>query len=148
ILFIAIPAGKIADRVGRKPIVIWSGIIAVLGTGYILIIRDLNLLMFGGLLIGASAGIYISSNFALITDIVPQDEAARYMGVAGIASAAGSACARLMGAWIIDPVNRLTGSSVSGYMALYALAGVLYLFSVLAARELPAPQPQRSSEII
>jgi len=148
ILFIAIPAGKIADRVGRKPIVIWSGIIAVLGTAYILIVRDLNLLMFGGLLIGASAGIYISSNFALITDIVPQDEAARYMGVAGIASAAGSACARLMGAWIIDPVNRLTGSSVSGYMALYALAGVLYLFSVLAARELPAPQPQRSSEII
>lgn len=138
ILFIAIPAGKLADTIGRKPLVMISGILAGLGTFSILLTTNLQLLIVSGGLIGVAAGIFISSNFALLTDIVPKDEAGKYMGVAMIASAGGSAIARLIGGIIIDPINNFNNNQSSGYIALYSIASVFYFFSAYFANKLPS----------
>ncbi|MBW8010590.1 MAG: MFS transporter [Chloroflexi bacterium] len=147
ILIISLPAGVIADRIGRKPLLIFAGLLAAGGTYILLISRDVIILSLGGGLIGLAAGVFISANFALITDIVPKKEAARYLGVASIATASGSALARLLGGAIVDPLNRYYDSNTAGYLSLYAIAVLFYILSTVAAIRLPAPKLEKSIEI-
>jgi MFS family permease len=133
ILAIAVPAGRLADRWGRRPLVIGSCITAGIGTVLVLFIRDLNLIMVAAGMIGLSAGVYISANFAHLTDIVPTAQAGRYLGLANIAGAAGGTLARLLGGLLIDPLNRFAGDSKIGYLSLYALAAALFLAAAWTA---------------
>lgn len=133
ILAIAIPAGRLADRWGRRPLVIGSCIAAGVGTILVLFLRDLNWLMAAAALVGLSAGVYISANFAHLTDIIPAAQAGRYLGLANIAGAAGGTLARLLGGLLIDPLNRFAGDSRVGYLSLYAFAAALFLAAAWTA---------------
>ena len=137
VLLIALPSGRMADRWGRKPLVLAACAMTTVGTILIVLFRDLNAMTYAGALIGFGSGIFISADFALLTDIVPNDEAGRYLGISGIASAGGGAIARLLGGSLIDPINKSTGSSATGYIVLYSLAALLFFFSLLAALRLP-----------
>ena len=110
VLLISIPAGRLADRLGRKPLVIWACTLTAIGSLLIISFRDLTIFSIAGAFIGMGAGIFISANFALLTEIVPRDEAGRYLGISNIASAGGGAIARLLGGLIIDPLNALSNT--------------------------------------
>jgi MFS family permease len=140
LLLVALPSGWLADRVGRKPLVFAAGMIATVGTLIILVARDVNLITAAASLIGIGIGIFLSANWALVTDIVPRAEAARYLGIANIATAGGSATARLLGGTLIDPLNQALGSTSAGYIVLYAIAAVLFFVSALVVIPLPAPR--------
>lgn len=129
---VTLPAGWLADRFGRKPLVIFAGVLNACGTLAVVILRDVSVLTLVGLLIGMSMGIYMVADWALITDIVPKHEAARYMGVANIATAGGSAIGRLMGGLLIDPINALTGEHTIGYLVTYTIAAALFALSAIA----------------
>lgn len=148
ILLIAIPAGRLADRIGRKPLVIAAGLMAAAGTAILLVVRHLSFLILGGGLVGLAMGVFLSANFALITDIVPLNEAARYMGIASVASSGGGAIARLLGGLIIDPINALLDSRSAGYLTLYSIALVFFLLSALSLIPLPVTprKPQAKLE--
>jgi MFS family permease len=60
-------------------------------------------LVCGGL-VGISAGAFLSTNWALATDLVPAGEEARYLGLTNIATAGAGALARLTGP-VIDFFN-------------------------------------------
>lgn len=137
ILLIAVPSGRWADRWGRKPLVLLACILTTIGTVLIVLLRDLNAVTYAGAIIGMGSGIFISADFALLTDIVPNDQAGRYLGISGIASAGGGAIARLLGGVLIDPINRASGSSSTGYLVLFSLAAIFFFLSVLAALRLP-----------
>ena len=143
ILLISVPAGKLADRIGRKPMVIWACVLTAIGSLLILLLRDLTALSIAGAFIGIGAGIFISANFALLTEIVPRDEAGRYLGISNIASAGGGAIARLMGGLIIDPLNTLTNTQFAGYLTLYSIGALLFVLSIWAAKKLPDSLPNR-----
>ncbi|MCL5999126.1 MAG: MFS transporter, partial [Chloroflexi bacterium] len=143
-----IPAGWLADRFGRKPLVAGAGCVAALGTLGILFMRDVGILTGIGLFIGVGVGAYLVAGWALITDIVPQREAAHYMGVANIATAGGSAAGRLLGGVLIDWLNALSGTLSTGYLVVYGLSALLFLASALAIIPLRlhvAPVPQKWS---
>lgn len=133
ILAVAVPAGRLADRHGRAPVVIAACLMAALGTVMVLFLRDLSWLTLAAGLIGCGAGAYLSANFAQLTDIVPKPEAGRYIGLAGIAGAAGGTVARLLGGLLIDPLNKLTTDGTLGYLALYGLAVLLFLIAAWVA---------------
>jgi MFS family permease len=141
LLLVALPSGWLADRWGRRPLVIASGLLATAGTCIVLVARALPLLVASGVLIGLSVGIFLSANWALITDIVPGPQAARYLGIANIATAGGSATARLLGGILIDPINRLWGNPAAGYLLLYALVALAFLAGTGAMLRLPASPP-------
>jgi len=63
---------------------------------------------------------------------VPAEAAARYLGLANIATAGASALARLLGGLLVDPVNVLLGSTSAGYVLLFVLAVVFFLGSTVA----------------
>lgn len=137
LLLVALPSGWLSDRVGRKPLIAAAGILAAGGTATILFFRSPNLLVASGAIIGLGVGIFLSANWALVTDIVPEGEAAHYLGIANIATAGGSGLARFLGGAIIDPINRLTGRGEFGYLTLYGLTIIAFLMGTGAILRLP-----------
>jgi hypothetical protein len=75
---------------------------------------------------------------------VPRDEAARYLGVANIATAGGSALARFLGAVLIDSLNLASGTRSAGYLVLCGIAVAFFLLGTLAILRMPAARPARA----
>jgi len=138
LLVVTLPSGWLADRVGRRPLVALAGLIAAGGTGMVLIVRTPGLITAAGALIGLGVGVFLSANWALVTDLVPEAEAARYLGIANIATAGGSGVARLLGGAMIDPLNRMLGSASAGYLSLYGLTMLAFLLGTMAILRVPA----------
>ncbi len=115
-----------------------AGLIAAAGTGMVLVVRTPGLITAAGAIIGLGVGIFLSANWALVTDLVPEAEAARYLGIANIATAGGSGVARLLGGALIDPINRVMGSTSAGYLSLYGLTLVAFLLGTVAILRLPS----------
>jgi len=137
LIFLALIAGRLADKFGRKPVMIASGVISLIGAVLLLSVRTESLLFVAGGVIGMGVGTYLSASWALATDIVPKGEAARYLGIANIATCIGSGVARLLGGVLIDPINRMLGSASSGYLFLYSLVAVSFLSATLVLIPLP-----------
>jgi MFS family permease len=138
VLFVvALPSGWLADRLGRRPLVATSGLLAAAGTGMILVLRAPNAILAAAGVVGLGVGAFLSANWALVTDIVPEAEAARSLGIANIATAGGSFVARLLGGALIDPINRITASASAGYIGLFTLAILAFLLGTLAILRLP-----------
>ena len=91
------PAARLSDRIGRKPILISSGLIGAAGILMLLLGPSYGYILIGGALQGIAVGSFMSSNWALATDLVPKSEEARYLGLTNLATAGGAALARLIG---------------------------------------------------
>lgn len=141
LLLCVVPARRLIDQLPRKTMVFASGLIACVGTLVVLVAREYVVLMMGGALIVGGVGIYIISSWALITEIVPSADAARYLGIANMATAIGSAAARLIGGTLIDVVNVANGSKSVGYLTVYAIAALLFVLSAFAVFPLRLSRP-------
>ncbi len=97
-LAVVYPAGRLSDRMGRRPIAATSPLLGALGIGLIFLFpQNYLFIIFCGGLVGASFGAFMSSNWALATDLVDKGEEARYLGLTNLATAGGAALARLIG---------------------------------------------------
>ena len=123
VLITALPSGWLADRVGKKPLIAVSCVLGALGTFTLLAIPDVAVLYVGAALIGAALGLFFSANWALGTEIVPRDQAGRYLGLSNLAGAGAGA----IGAYIGGPI-----ADEMGYVLLFAIYGSLFLLSIVA----------------
>jgi Na+/melibiose symporter-like transporter len=114
-------AGRLSDRFGRKPILIFSGIIGAAGILVLLLGPSYVCKLVGGGLEGIAVGSFMSSNWALATDLVPKTEEARYLGLTNLATAGGAALARLIGIGI-DYFNSRSPGLGYDFMLLVCLA--------------------------
>ncbi len=137
LIAVAIPAGRMADRCGKARLVAAAGVSAAAGILLLVASPSMATALLAGGILGLSVGVFQVASWALATQLVPSVEAGRMLGLANIATAAGSGLARLAGALIIDPVNRWTGSQSTGYLVLYALAGAAFLGGTLAILRSP-----------
>lgn len=116
------PAGRLSDAIGRKPVLVFSGVIGAIGVLVILAAPSYWYLVAGVGIQGVAGGAFMASNWALATDLVPKSEAARFLGLANMATAGGAAMARLIGP-LIDYFNRYEPGL--GYTVMF-LACLLY----------------------
>jgi MFS family permease len=137
LIVLALVAGRLSDRFGRKPVMQIAGLGGFLGALMLIFVRDRTLVIVAGAVIGMSIGAFLSANWALATDIVPRNEAARYLGIANIATCIGSGAAQLLGALLIDRINHYFSSSAAGYLVLFGIATVCFLASALVIIPLP-----------
>jgi len=145
LLIITIPAGRLSDRLGRRPIILAACVVAVAGNLLLLFARTRPVLILGGAALGMATGVFLSASWALATDLVPRGMAARYLGIANIATAGGSFIARLAGGALIDPINRLTGTVEAGYLTLYSLTLVAFVVAAFAVTRLDIGEIRGSS---
>jgi len=144
LIIMALVAGWLSDKFGRKPVMLGAGLVAFAGALLLLFVRDRTLITVAGATIGMGIGAFLSASWALAADIVPKAEAARYLGIANIATCIGSGVARLLGGVLIDPINRLLGSSSLGYLSLFILATLCFLASALVVIPLPNKRVNRN----
>ena len=124
------PAGLLSDRVGRRGLNLLAGALAAVGIFLLIFARDVaSLYAFGGI-IGMATGIFVSVNWALATDLIPQEEAGKYLGLSNLATAGSGAASRLAGP-LIDGLNALRPGAHLGYPALFLLASASTLLGTL-----------------
>lgn len=133
----SIPSGWFVDRYSRRPLVIASSIMAGCGGILLLLTRDQAALTAAAAIIGAGIGAFMTASWALVTDIVPPDQAAHYLGIGNMAVAGSSAVARLLGGLLIDPLNRWNADASAGYLVVFGLATAAFWLSILPALRLP-----------
>jgi Na+/melibiose symporter-like transporter len=125
-LIVVYPAGRFSDKLGRRPILVCCGFLAAAGVALIFFFHNYTLIMFGGSLIGIAAGAFMSTNWALATDLVPQNEVARYVGLTNLATAGGAALARLIG----PPIDWINGYRAGlGYSFLLGTCFIYFIAS-------------------
>jgi MFS family permease len=139
------PAGWAADRFGRLPLIRLGaagsglGVLGLIGAG------SGSELLFWGALMAMGSAAFAAGNWAFITDVVPPEEAARFMGLANFGTAGAAAVAGLAGP-LVDWGNGVSGGS--GYIALFAVAASSFGASALALRGIdPTARAGRMVEV-
>jgi MFS family permease len=130
ILITALASGWIADRVGRKRLVGISGVVA--GAGNVLLLStiwvpNLTMVYIAGTIIGMATGLFMTANWALGTDLVPPDEAGRYLGVSNLAGAGAGIVGAGIGGLMADYLNGIRPGL--GYFTIFACYAVLFVLS-------------------
>ena len=126
-------AGLLSDKIGRRPVVVGSGFIGALGIIVLFFAQNYWWVMVSGTLLGMCAGAWLSSQWALATDLVGKGEEAKYLGIANMSIAGAGAAARLIGP-LIDTLN--TNRAGFGYQIMllacliYFIAGSIMLMRV------------------
>jgi len=126
-LLTALPSGWLADRFGNRALLIFAGIGAAFGTLLLFLSANIIMVYVSGCIIGLSAGVFMTTNWALGTDLVPKREAGRYLGISNLAGAGAGMIGTGVGGPLADYFNR--SSPGLGYMVVFAIYCACFLLS-------------------
>ena len=113
------PAGRLSDKVGRKLIIVSSGLVSASGIMLLFFSHSYGPIMLSGAILGFSFGAFMSTNWALATDLVAKGEEARYLGLTNLATAGGSALTLFIIGPMIDFFN--ARSPGQGYQVMFLI---------------------------
>jgi MFS family permease len=122
--------GWLADRFGRRSLIFVGAILAALSA--ILLIPSVSaaqIAIFGSLMSLGSAS-FSSASWAMLADLVPRAQSARYFGIANISTVGAAAAAGLFGP-LVDLGNRLLPGS--GFSLLFGAAALAFIASAISA---------------
>jgi MFS family permease len=140
-----LPAGWLADRVGRLPLMLAGAVVSAVGAALLIVANSAGQILLFGSLMGLGSAAFAGANWALTADLIPPDEAARFFALANFGTAGAAAAAGLFGP-LIDWANRLTAGS--GYTFLFAAAAVLFMVTVLPLRKVAATTAAMHGKLI
>lgn len=132
VFLLSLPAGYLADRVGRKPLIYLAGFVAAAAAFVLQFPRSFTGLALCGGFIGMALGIFLSANWALATDLIPKEEAGKYLGISNLATAGAGATSRVIGP-LIDIFNMLRPNL--GYSFLFLIAAGVVLAGTILLRQ-------------
>lgn len=121
ILLTALPSGWLADRFGKKTLVVFSSLLVGIGTVIVVASPLFSWIILGGVLIGCGVGMFYSANWALGTALVPEGKGGLYLGVSNLAGAGAGAVGAYIGGPIADNVSYVLLMSIYGVMALISI---------------------------
>ena len=129
IVLSTVVGGWWSDRVGRRKVfVIAAGLVAASASMILALTQTWPGALAGAMVLGVGFGVYLSVDFALCTEVLPDESArAKDLGVINIANALPQVFAPFVGALLIRELG--------GYVTLYSVsAAVCVLGSVLVTR--------------
>jgi MFS family permease len=127
--------GWLADRFSKKLIIAWSGILAALGCATLLgtiLIPNVIVIYIAGTILGAATGVFMTTNWAMGTTLVPAAKAGLFLGISNLAGAG----AGIIGGSIGGPVADYLNLSIPGlgYFVIFTGYAVLFALSSVSLR--------------
>ncbi|MFI7415487.1 MFS transporter [Streptomyces sp. NPDC049627] len=121
LLATVVVGGVRSDRVGRrKPFVMWSGVLMAAATALLAAWQTWAGAIVVAALLGVALGVFMSVDFALMTDVLPKAlDRGKDLGVINVANALPQVAAPALAAPIV--------TYLGGYRVLYAVAAVIGL---------------------
>jgi len=135
IMLAAFAGGWVSDRFGRRMTVGVSGVISAVGAALALTViwlPNLTIIYAAGVIIGLGAGLFMTANWALGTDLVPAEEAGRYLGISNLAGAGAGMIGKGIGGPMADYLNGYLPGL--GYFAIFASYAILFLASAVSLK--------------
>jgi MFS family permease len=122
-----VPAARISDRVGRKPVIYVACALGAAGTAIVAAVASTDAILvalFGAALFGIGSGAFLAVDWALMTDIIPKAASGRYMGISNVATAsAGVVAVAVALGLVMDKVGATFGTALGPRAAL--LVGIV-----------------------
>jgi len=143
IVLVSIPAARLSDRYGRKPVIYTACIVGAVSMGIGAAATGLPLVYVAAVLWGVANGVFIAVDWALMTEIIPRASSGRYMGLSNVATGTSALAAILAGGVLADVVNRVLGMG-TGMRASLLLGLVLFLLAAWALRPVVEPKRRRA----
>ena len=142
-------AGRVSDRVGRKPVVIAGAAAGAVSTAWLLTTDTTTGLLITASVIGASSGAMLSASWALANEMGDEQRAGTHIGIVNLSTIGGAAIPRLFGPGI-DLLNHTAEdfgykALIGGCAALF-VAGAITLLPVKAARATEAASLEEPQE--
>lgn len=137
-----VPASRLSDRIGRKPVIYACSVLGAIGLAIIATAPTVLVATIGAALFGASQGTFLSVDWALMTDIIPKASSGRYMGLSNVVTASSTTIAVIIGGPLIDAVNKSVGIG-AGPRWEVALGILYFLLGSLALRPVTEPHRRR-----
>jgi MFS family permease len=129
----AFSGGWIADRFGSRRVVGFSGIFCGVGACLILStvwMPNLTMIYIAGTIFGVGTGLFMTANWALGTELIPADEAGRYLGISNLAGAGAGMIGKGIGGPVADYLNGFRPGL--GYFAIFAAYVLLFFLSTVS----------------
>ena len=128
ILVSALPAGWLADKIGKKLVSAIAGILVGIGAAIVIFAPDINGIMYlGGAVVGLGVGAFYSANWALGTEIVPEGQAGKFLGLSNLAGAGAGAIGAYIGGPIADNLSYVLLMSIYGAMAVLSILALIFI---------------------
>ncbi len=135
-----LPASRLSDRIGRKPLIFMACGIAAVGSAIIALTPSIPLALVGAALFGAANGTFLAVDWALMTDIIPRASAGRYMGMSNVATGSATPISIALGGIVLDLVTSAGNEPLSPRVVFILAVG---LFAIAAVALRPVVEPMR-----
>lgn len=123
----SVVAGRMADQRGRKRIVVTAGWIMFLSLIPFALVPNYWLIVALAVPFGVGYGAYLSSDWALVSDVLGQDEGfGRNMGLWQMSVATPQVISGGLG-WLVDTLNRQWSGQYYGYTVIFIIASFGFL---------------------
>lgn len=129
----AIPGGRLSDRYGRKPMIYLACVVAAIGMAGVALAPSPALAIAAFVPFGLGAGIFLSVDWALMTDVIPKETTGRYMGILNAGTAAAGPVYLVVAGLTLDAFSRVE-LGLGPRAAMMVAAGFLLLAAVALTR--------------
>jgi len=136
-LLAAIPGGAATARWGRVRTVLASALLGAMGALAFAVAPSYAALFVIAIPFGMALGVFLSADWALLVELVPPDEAGRYLGLSNVATAGAGLLAVAIGGPIADLVN--AAAPGVGYRVVFLLAAIEFLVGAWSVRHVREP---------
>ena len=129
----AVPGGRLSDRFGRKPMIYVACVVAAIGLAGVALAPTPVLAVAAFFPFGIGAGIFLSVDWALMTDVIPKETTGRYMGILNAGTAAAGPVYLITAGVTLDAFSRLE-DGLGPRAAMMVAAAFLLLAGVALTR--------------
>jgi len=135
----ALPGGRLSDRVGRRPVIWVAAAIAATGLTGVALAPSPGLAVLAWVPFGIGMGLFLSADWALMSDVIPKATSGRYMGILN----AGTAMAGPIFIIVAGPIQDAVARAISDPAGPRVAMAVAAVFVLLAALALTRVNPRR-----
>ncbi|MGZ6260272.1 MAG: MFS transporter [Candidatus Limnocylindrales bacterium] len=114
VALVCLPAARLSDRVGRKPLIYAACAFGAAGSAIVLVAPSVQVAIVGGVVIGIASGTFVAVDWALMSDIIPKADAGRYMGLSNVATGLAGTLAVASGGALVFLITHLLSTDLVG----------------------------------